>query len=267
MFDTIVIGIGGRAGDEDALALARRLAEPGTRLVAVHAFPIAELKAGAEKALAGWVPGDHVERRVVADLSPAHALHDVASELEADLIVVGSSHRGVVGRVLLGDVSRSAMHGATCMVAVAPRGTGDHALPIRAVGTGYEDTPQARAALSVAAALAERHQATLRVLSAVAVPSPMMPYAYPVDWERFEHEQREAARADLAEATAGLAAPVVCDVVVDSAGRALVALSQAVDLMVVGSRGWGAARSILLGSAADVLVHQSRCPVLLVPSP
>jgi nucleotide-binding universal stress UspA family protein len=54
-------------------------------------------------------------------VSAAHALHDLAIELDAAAIVVGSSHRGRIGRVLAGDVSTSLLRGAPSPVLVAPR--------------------------------------------------------------------------------------------------------------------------------------------------
>ena len=46
---------------------------------------------------------------------PAHALHQLAEELDADLIVIGShGHQGL--RLLLGSTANSVLHGAKCDV-------------------------------------------------------------------------------------------------------------------------------------------------------
>ena len=37
------------------------------------------------------------------------------------------------------------------------------------------------------------------------------------------------------------------------------------DLLVCGSRGYGPARAILLGSVSHALAHRSRCPLLVLP--
>lgn len=281
MFGTIVIGMDGKAGGQDALALARLLAEPDSRLIAVHAFPYEinpsraslagyenELREDAERDLCEWVADPEIERRVVADTSPARALRFVAEETGAELIVVGSSHRGGIGRVLLGDVSRSVVHGSHCAVAVAPRDHSRQERPVRTVGTGYTDGAAAGAAFEAAIALARRFEAQLRVLTAITCPRPLMASdAYAINWPAFRNEYEAGARAELAGATAGLDVPVICDVVEDLPGHALVSLSQVADVMVVGSRGWGALRSIVVGSAGDRLMHHSHCPVILVPSP
>ena len=59
--------------------------------------------------------------QVVAAPSPADGLHELSEREGADLIV-GSSHRGAVGRVLAGSVAERLLHGSPCAVAVAPVG-------------------------------------------------------------------------------------------------------------------------------------------------
>ena len=63
-----------------------------------------------------------VERRLEASSSPARGLHDTAVSEQADLVVVGSSHHGPLGRVVLGPVGERLLTVAPCAVAVAPRG-------------------------------------------------------------------------------------------------------------------------------------------------
>jgi nucleotide-binding universal stress UspA family protein len=66
----------------------------------------------AAQELAG-VPGiAHLERRLEASSSAARAPHDTAGSEDADLSVVGSSHRGPLGRILLGAVGERLLSGA-----------------------------------------------------------------------------------------------------------------------------------------------------------
>lgn len=57
------------------------------------------------------------------------------------------------------------------------------------------------------------------------------------------------------------------DIVRGRPADALVALSGRVDLLVIGSRRWGPAARVLLGSTGEALLHDGACPVLAVPRP
>src|ERR1051326_2744527 len=63
-----------------------------------------------------------VEARAFGGGSPAGVMTGVAEDEDVDLIVVGSPHRGAIGRALIGSVADNLLHGAPCPVAVAPRG-------------------------------------------------------------------------------------------------------------------------------------------------
>ena len=138
MFQTIIVGIDGREGGRDALALAASLQRGlGSDLVAAHAFPYDHhlgrasdgdletvMHGDAMQTLEGELEGAGVDARPIAvpDSSPGRALHRVAEREDADLIVVGSAHHGRVGRVLAGDDTAGTLHGAPCPVLVAPAG-------------------------------------------------------------------------------------------------------------------------------------------------
>ena len=152
----ILVGIDDSAGAEDALAFARRLADAtGARLQLASAYPYEEwpsrvashelgafLRDEAQAVLDGRAASlgdDTVPTHAIADHSPARALHRLAERIGAALIVVGSTHRGAIGRVLPGSTGERLMHGSPCPVAIAPRG---HAAegPIGVVGVGYDTT-------------------------------------------------------------------------------------------------------------------------------
>lgn len=65
-------------------------------------------------------PGADIEFFVHARLGkPAEEILDLAQEVGADLIIVGSHARSAVGRFLLGSVSEGVLHGAKCPVLIA----------------------------------------------------------------------------------------------------------------------------------------------------
>lgn len=80
----------------------------------------------------------------------------------------------------------------------------------------------------------------------------------------------DAARAHLdtvLEAVASEAGDVDLErrVVCDLPARALLAEAADADLVVVGSRGMGGFKGLLLGSVSQQLVHHAPCPVVVIP--
>jgi nucleotide-binding universal stress UspA family protein len=201
---------------------------------------------------------------VVGDTSPARALHRMAERERADVLVVGSAHRGAVGRVLGGDVALGSLHGSPCPVAVAPRGMADRdATPLSRIGVGFDGTQESRQALALAVALAKTARAHLQLLCAATAAIPLFAEAAYADGVIVDYrlEAEELISRTLAE----LDVDAVGKAVVGSPVETLVELTHRVDLLVVGSRGWGPVRRILLGSTAARLIREAACPVLVLP--
>jgi nucleotide-binding universal stress UspA family protein len=284
MFKTIVVGVDGREGGRDALSLAGRLALlAGGELVAVRVLPFdyyasragappyarpaeqdaeagveAELEADLEEA------GLKARTRILGDTSPARALHRVAEEEHADVIVVGSTHHGSVGRVFAGDDAVGTLQGSSCAVAVAPRGPASREWKaVKRIGVGYDSGPEAGQAFALAIALARDCGAAIRVRSVVATP---VPYA---DFTPYEDEWTERslaiAKAELAELVADVDVETAVEATVGTSVGELVELSKEVDLLVLGSRAWGPLRRIIMGSTAASLTREAHCPVLVLP--
>jgi nucleotide-binding universal stress UspA family protein len=180
----VLIGTDGSRHSADAVALGAVLAplldaEP----VLVHAHPygplasmlaeseyerhirgVAEDAARHARALLGR--DEPAQMRLVANDSPAAALHRAANDQDVRAIVVGSSHRGRIGRVFPGAVAHRLLSGAPCPVAVAPAGYADRPeREIRTIGCGFDGTPHARQALITASDLARRAARPLRVIA------------------------------------------------------------------------------------------------------
>jgi nucleotide-binding universal stress UspA family protein len=86
-----------------------------------------------------------------------------------------------------------------------------------------------------------------------------------LDWDAIETEEHEV----LAERLAGWGqkypdVPVQRRVVWEGPAPTLIAESEGAQLVVVGSRGRGAAMSLLLGSVSHALLHRARCSVAVV---
>jgi nucleotide-binding universal stress UspA family protein len=281
MFTKIIVGLDGRDGGRDALALAAQLAGTlGSELVAVHAYHYeyfvsagvdgaleAQLHQGALEQVEGELARAGVRATAVAvpDGSPARALHLAATRHHGDLIVVGSAHRGRLGRVLAGDVTAGTLHGSPCPVLVAPAGYAGKEQAQATIGVGFDASRESRAAAAFAHDLARALGARLRVIEVVEPGVPGGPFpAYQPDWTEHARMQRETAQervdalvAELGEIASGTLA--FGDPAIELAYE-----GNRLDLLVVGSRDYGPIRRLVLGSTSSKLVHQAPCPVLVL---
>jgi len=96
--------------------------------------------------------------------TPGRGLHEQAEAQGADLIVVGSCSRGLLGRAMLGDDTRAALNGTPCAVAVAARGYATASTPLMRIGVGYDGSPESTAALAVARELARATKGSVSAL-------------------------------------------------------------------------------------------------------
>jgi nucleotide-binding universal stress UspA family protein len=98
------------------------------------------------------------------------------------------------------------------------------------------------------------------------------PYVNPADYEVLARQSADAiveeVMASVAEKFADEDAlpELSTEVRHGHAGRILIELSEEADLVVVGSRGLGGFRGLMLGSVSTYVVHHARCPVVVVPT-
>jgi len=287
---TILIGVDASERSEDAIALARTLAErSGARLLLAAAVPCPPVALAESAGTAVLVQDvvDQTEERLEATaatlrdaghdvacvtrgfVSPGQLLHTVAEDRAVDLIVVGSTHAGRMGRVLPGSTAERLLHGAPCPVAVAPAGyRDDERRPLRRIGVAFDGSAEAHAALRAGVALALRSGAQLDVVCVLDV----MGFAAPAllggpGFDRTRADAEAAAREHLESVVAELvpdARPAAWLLTGDPAAR-LAGFSRDLDLLLAGSRGYGPMHAVLLGGVSGRLIRDAACPLLITP--
>ena len=201
--------------------------------------------------------------------SAPSGLHRGAEEFDAGLLVVGSTDRGHLGRVLPGSTAERLMQGSPCPVAVVPSGwqagSGLHKL-----GVAFADTPEGNEALDNALALASRAGAKVRILTAVKEKDFGRAAGGRAGHEATSYDSAGATREQLDTDLAAVAAKrapgveIEVDLSVQDAAEFLIAASEHVDLLVIGSRGYGPKRAVLLGGVSRKVTAAAHCPVIVL---
>jgi nucleotide-binding universal stress UspA family protein len=274
MFDNVLVGVDDGEGGRDAIALAQVLAAPASRLTLAQVYQgdsevsratspayeatqherIRELLEAVRREV-----GVEAELRSYGSPSVGRGLHELAEMTGADLLVIGSSRRGLLGRALIGDDTRAALNGAPCAVAIAPAGYTREPTLMREVGVGYDGSPEADRALELARKVAAEHRAKLSAFQAVSVPAHVLlgapPPAYPdATQRRVDHALGRMAALEGVEPHAVYGDPV----------EELTLYSASLGLLVVGSRGYGPLGRLVYGGVAQRLARTARCPLLVL---
>ena len=280
----IVCGVDDSRGGREAVITAAALSErTGLRLMTVHVVASDEddgLTTGAARTTANSAALQRAERvlevvagsggrdegaqRRVESGHPASRLAAVATEEDADFVVVGSRGRGRLRSAVLGSVSRDLVLHAPCPVLVVPPGS----LGVRAqhrgrpaataVVCGVDGSEPAQRAARDAATLAHKLSARL-VLTHVY--RPRRRGVTPGGARRAGHALLDAAQ---------LALPPGTDAELrlergDTATRLRrTAREEQAELIVVGSRARGHVPTVLSGSVASDLASSAPVPVLIV---
>jgi nucleotide-binding universal stress UspA family protein len=278
---TVLVGYDGSEGANDAIRLVGMLAGatdaeallvnvlpyPGPLPVAYRLLGYDEAPSwktfftGAERELSPL----HVAHRTYAGGSPAKVLNDIAEEEDVDLIVIGSPHRGTVGRAFVGSVAEGLLHGASVAVVAAPRRYRERVHDgFTRIVVGFDGSAEAGIALRRGAAIATREDVELHVACASAPPVVTPgPFAGPVP------STLPNARAVVVRGVRSVGPDVDArgTVLEGGAARQLAGYCGPDDLLMVGSRSYGPLTRTLLGSVSSKLIHTAPCPVLVVPRP
>lgn len=286
---TILIGIDASTQSEDAIVFGRRLASASSaRVIVVSALPYsdapsrasggayrAQLRDDAQQAARAMsdrlegIAAERVQIRIVANPSPAHALQTLAEDERAGIIVVGSPHAGRLGRVTPGTTGERLLHDAPCAVAVVPTDYRTRAEePIRRIGVAHDGSDEATATVAAAVDLARALDAELELIGVVT------PESYGASPTRrgtssltLRTEIERAVQNRLDTVVAGLPSDIKAGSVrlAGEPADQLAEYSAGLDVLLVGSRGFGALHAVLVGGVAGRLMRTVRCPMIVIP--
>lgn len=207
-----------------------------------------------------------VRARAVCEL-PARALLDAATE--ADLLVVGARGLGGFRGLMLGSVSQRCLNDATVPVAIVRAVEHRNAQRTERIVVGVDGSETSQRALRWALAEGRGRKASVEVVHAWQIP-----YAghYPhmtnmIDLSTYEEASRKVLDDALAaEGADDHAVPIKRTSIQGGAAATIVDLAEDADLVVLGSRGLGAVKKMLLGSVTMQVTHHSQCPVVVIPA-
>ncbi|MGV9669673.1 universal stress protein [Gordonia sp. NPDC003504] len=224
----------GRAFAEAAVELAKGLAEDTAEGITVN--------------------GEVIEGR------PALTLREISSR--ANALVVGRRGLGGVRGLLLGSVSTDVAAHAECPVVVVS----DRLPSSGPVVVGVDGSPTSTDAITQAFAQAGYLDTSLIAVHAYGGFSGAAFYESGEDVLR---ELNDEARETLGARLAGYSqdypdVDVETVVTSDSPSDRITELSKDAQLVVVGSRGRGGFRGLMLGSTSQAVLHVAQCPVMVV---
>ncbi|MCW2623186.1 MAG: putative stress-inducible protein [Frankiales bacterium] len=281
----IVVGVDGSTGAQEALDWAVR--EGARRQLPVRALAVsttagasdagrdidlsraaAGVAAGSvSRALARFPDGHDVEvDYATADGSPGHEL--VKASQGAALLVVGAGGTGHRhGHPLGSTVNHCLHHGHTDVAVIRPRA--GMAAPARVV-VGTDGSAAADRALRWAADLAQGYGSPLVVARAWTHTDVRLGHhGQPSDelaQRRWSDATREDVRRQLDTALDGRRVEATVEAPEGPPARALLELLKPDDLLVLGSRGLGGIRDLMLGSVSRACAEQAPCSVVVIRS-
>ena len=212
----------------------------------------------------------------VASSIPAGLL-DVAADVDASALVLGSSSKAPLGRISFGSVTDRLAHTASLPVLLAPRGyhpaPGSH---IRRVSIGLGGSAGVAHVAALGAQVAQAAGAKLRAVS-FAVRPPKRVYgsveesADDLVVEQWVERTKQALRAEVGDGDPALAERLSQTLIVGegvSWGKAIANVEwREGDLLVIGPSASAPAARLFLGSRASKIVRSAPVPVFMMPAP
>lgn len=224
--------------------------------------------------------GGRVSRSYPRMGRPDAEIVELAEELDAGLVIVGSRGLGLLRRTVIGSVSGSVVHHAHCPVMVVRGETRDGEATVgptagsilSPIVLAVDGSGEAKLAAQAAMELSMASRSDVHLVYVMPTPARMYgPHFYSADMEKQLLEQARAEARRFLEAQAeglGSGGARVAQTYLGT-GRPdeeIVELAEDVraGMIVVGSRGLGGVRRALMGSVSDSVVRHAHCPVLVV---
>jgi nucleotide-binding universal stress UspA family protein len=202
-----------------------------------------------------------------------NGLMELTEQHGADLVVVGSSSSGLLGRVTLGSVTDRLVHTSRMPVAIAPRGYPWSPVPVQRLTVAYGGDADAVGLIATSAALAKQWRVQLRIASFTVRPLTMFggainPSAEDLVLQQWTRRTTEAAAKQLEDARAKVADSGV-DVVIGTGTEWRDAVEdiawESGDVLLLGSGAAGPMAQVFLGTAAAKILRHAPIPVMIMP--
>jgi len=218
-------------------------------------------------------PSARVETITALEEAPLAMIRDSHPH---DLIVLGTRGLGAFASMFVGSVSVRVSAQAPCPVVVVPSDGRGHpaTTKLERIVVGVDGSNPSRRALGLAVDLAAETDGELVVVNSWEVPYPYDPIAMTAAGHQpqeniFEKQSEELVAELLAEAMDEQREDVNIEVTVvrTQAGPvdAILEAAEGADAIVVGSRGRGTIRGLLLGSVSQGVLHHAKIPVVVLP--
>jgi nucleotide-binding universal stress UspA family protein len=233
----------------------------------------AAITADVERFVASAEPGDVPVAVTVTEGAPVRAILEMAHDLPASLIVLGTHGRSGFEHLLMGSVTERVLRKASCPVCTVRSGTtapGAPAAPFRRILCAVDFSPTSMNALQHALSLAQESGGHLTLLHALDWPIDVRhadifgPDAARYQKQLWDRAARELSAAVPAEACTwceidervGIGQPY--QLILETA------TAVSADLIVMGVHGGLRLDKHLLGSNTDHVIREAACPVLTV---
>lgn len=225
----------------------------------------------AQRELAAMPELDEVSFRSHAHRSVSGGLIEVVNDLDTELLVLGSSASGQLGQVVVGSTADRLLHSSPVPVLIAPRGyRGPSGGRLTRITCGYQGTPDSESVVREVAAVAERLDIPMRVITFAVRGRTMYPPEVGL------HAEDSILAAWEAQAVEMLAQLRTDGVVGDDAELQVVSgngWGQALDdaewrdgeILALGSSPRGGIAHVFLGSHGTKIMRVSPVPVLVLP--